>query len=277
MRNLIINFTPTGMVPTKQMTPHVPVTCDEIIEEVLACAQLGASIVHLHARDESGATTYQKEVYRRIIRGIRARNPELILCVSTSGRTFPEFEKRADVLDLDGPDKPDMASLTLGSLNFPRSASVNAPEMIQALAAKMNQRRIKPELEVFDLGMINYAKYLMKKKLLQPPYYFNILLGNVSTAQANLLTIGQMINDLPDHSIWALAGIGDAQRWATSVAIAAGGHVRIGLEDNIYFDQARTTLATNRMLVQRVVDMAAALDLPIATPAQTRELLQLET
>jgi uncharacterized protein (DUF849 family) len=275
MSQIIINFTPTGMVPTKDMTPHVPVSPKEIVADVLRCAELGASMVHLHARNERGEPTYEKAVYREIIQGIREVNRELILCVSTSGRTFPEFEKRSEVLELHGPCKPDMASLTLGSMNFSRTASLNSPEIIEALLHKMNQHGIKPELEVFDTGMINHARYLIHKKLLGPPYYFNLLLGNVATAQADLITIGHMLSQLPEPSIWGLAGIGNAQRFVTSLALVCGGAVRVGLEDNIYLDEARTALATNAMLVQRTADTAAALGMSVATPAEVRRMLEL--
>src|SRR5262249_23685958 len=151
------------------------------------------------------------ELYGRIIAGIRAFASDLIICVSLSGRTFPEFEQRADPLRLDGGMKPDMGSLTLSSLNFIREASVNAPDMGQALAREMQSRGIMPELEAFDVGMVNYAKYLATKGLLRAPYYFNLLLGNVAGAQPDLLHVGMMLKDLPPRSLWSLAGIGDAQ------------------------------------------------------------------
>ena len=117
------------------------------------------------------------------------KNKEIILGVSTSGRNYPEFEKRSEVLEIKGPHKPEMASLTLSSLNFNRTASMNSPQMIQALVKKMNSYNIKPELEVFDLGMINYAKYLEQKGLLEPPHYFNLIVGNIACAQADLLHV----------------------------------------------------------------------------------------
>jgi len=276
MRKLIINFTPTGMIPTKEMTPHVPIAPDEIIKDVLKAAELGASVIHIHARDENGIPTYKREVFKEIIQGIREKNKELVLGVTTSGRDYPEFEKRSQVLDLEEPCKPDMASLTLSSLNFNKTASINSPDVIKALAAKMKEKGIKPELEAFDLGMVNYAKYLIKKDLIQPPYYFNLLFGNIACAQANLLSVGLMINELPENSIWSLAGVGDYQPFMNSLAVVCGHGVRVGLEDNIFYDEERTTLATSEMMVKRVVDMAKALGVPIATPKEVRELLQLK-
>ena len=251
--DIIINFTPTGMIPNKRMTPHIPISVNEIIEDVHRCYEIGITIVHLHARDAiSGEPTYKAEVYAAIIEGIRKFAPDLIICVSLSGRTFKEFKQRAEPLFLDGPAKPDMGSLTLSSINFNKIASINDPEMIQRLAQTMIERKIKPELEAFDAGMINYAKYLVGKKILTPPYYFNFILGNIACAQADLLHAGIMIRDLPDNSIFALGGVGDAQITMNSIAVAVGCGVRIGLEDNIYYDQGRTKLATNEELVRRV-------------------------
>ena len=276
MNNLVINFTPTGMVPTKAMTPLVPISVDEIVEDVLDCAELGVSIVHIHARDDQGMPTPDPAVYSEIIRRIRRQRQDLILCVTTSGRTHPRLEDRAAVLDLSGESKPDMASLTLGSMNFARTASVNSPEIIQALAQRMSERGIRPELEVFEAGMINYGKYLMKKGLLQSPGYFNLLLGNIATAQADEPTLDLMLGTLPEGAAWALAGIGDCQLQVHRWAMARGGHVRVGLEDNIYFDEERTTLASNRMQVQRIVELANGIGRQISTPDETRSLLGLE-
>ena len=276
MSKLVINFTPTGMVPTKSMTSEVPISVDEIVETVLDCAELGVSIVHLHARDSEGRPTPDPEVFAEIIRRIRHQRRDLILCVTTSGRTHPSLEDRAAVLDLDGECKPDMASLTLGSMNFARTASINSPETIQALARRMLERGIRPELEVFEAGMINYGKYLMKKGLLQPPGYFNLLLGNIATAQADEPTLDLMLGALPEGAVWALAGIGDCQQRVHRWALQRGGHVRVGLEDNIYFDEERTQLASNRMQVQRIVELAEELGRKISTPDETRSLLDLE-
>src|SRR5665647_758119 len=244
--NLIIDFTPTGLIPTKSLTPHIPLSVSEIIEDIHFACELGITKVHLHAREEqTGNPTYKKKVYASIIEGIRKFAPTLVICVSLSGRTFNKFEERSEALELEGSLKPDMGSLTLSSLNFNQIASINSPEMIQNLAIKMNSLGIVPELEAFDAGMINYAKYLIKKGLLNPPCYFNLLLGNIACAQADILHAGIMIRDLPENSIWSLAGIGDEQLKMHSVAIAIGGGVRVGLEDNIWYDSSRSKLASN--------------------------------
>jgi 3-keto-5-aminohexanoate cleavage enzyme len=274
--DLIVNFTPTGMIPTRDMTPHVPLTPDEIAEDVHRACEVGITMVHLHAREEgSGVPIYKAEVYGRIIEKVRAFAPDLIICVSLSGRNFPELEKRAEPLELTGGLKPDMGSLTLSSLNFNRSASVSEPEVIQGLARIMQERGIVPELEAFDAGMINYAKYLEHKGLLQAPHYFNLLLGNIACAQPDLLHLGVMVRDLPPGALWSAAGIGDAQLPMNGVAIAIGGGVRVGLEDNIWYDSRRTRLATNQDLLRRVHGMAESNERKVMTPGDLRDRLGL--
>lgn len=276
MRKFMLNFTPTGMIPTKDMTPHVPVSVDEIITEVNEVAKLGVTMVHLHARDpQTGKPTYKKEIYRELVRGIRQEHPDLILCLSTSGRDFSEFDKRSECLELEGALRPDYGSLTLSSLNFNRQASVNAPKMIQDLASKMLDRGIRPELEAFDLGMINYAKYLIRKGLIEPPYYFNLIVGNIACAQADILHLGLMIRELPENSVWSVGAVGDSQLNMNIQGILAGGGVRVGLEDNIWFDADRTALATNHGLIERVVHMAEVLGYTPYPPTEARELLKL--
>ncbi|MEK7995891.1 MAG: 3-keto-5-aminohexanoate cleavage protein [Planctomycetota bacterium] len=276
--DLIVNFTPTGMIPTKEMTPHVPITVEEIVEDIHRAVDIGITTVHLHARDATtGKPTYRAEVYGEIIAGIRSFCEDLVVCVSLSGRNIREFEQRAEPLQLEGDLKPDMGSLTLSSLNFNHEASVNSPDIIQRLAGEMKSRGIVPELEAFDAGMINYAKYLEGKGMLEPPHYFNLLLGNIACAQADLLHVGIMIRDLPGNSFWALAGIGDYQLMMNSVAIVSGGGVRVGLEDNIWFDKARTRLATNSDLLHRIHRLAEASERKVMSPSGFRKLLNLQT
>lgn len=273
-KKFLLNFTPTGLIPTKEMTPKVPIEPGELIEQVLEAAELGANMVHLHAREpDTGVPTYKKEIYAEIISGIRKKNRGLILCVSTSGRHFFEFEKRSQVLDLEGGLKPDFGSLTLSSLNFNKQASINSPEMIQGLAKKMYDNNIRPELEAFDLGMINYSKYLIKKGLIKPPYYFNLILGNIACAQANTLSLGLMVKDLPEDSLWSVGGVGNAQLPMNAMAIITGGGVRVGLEDNIWYDEERTRLASNRDLIERVLTIAKAMGREPYSAKEARKVL----
>ena len=280
MGKFIINFTPNGMIPTKGMTPYVPIDADEIVKEVLNARKFGISIVHLHARDPEGKPTWKKEIYKKIIDKIRAvdgySNDSLIICVSTSGRNWPDFERRSECLDLKGASKPDMGSLTLSSLNFPGSASVSSPEMIQKLALKMKANGIKPELEVFDAGMINFAKYLQKKGIIEPPFYFNAIFGNISNAQSGMLDAGYLLTQLPENSYWSFGGIGKSQLPMNTMGILHGGGIRVGLEDNIYFDGDREHFASNKDLLERINEIASLLGSAPNTPAEVREMLNMQ-
>jgi 3-keto-5-aminohexanoate cleavage enzyme len=240
------------MVPTKDMNANVPISVNEIVDDTLAACEEGITLVHLHARDETGNATYKKEIYKDIIEQIKVYAPELVICLSLSGRNFNVFEKRSEAIEL----MPDMASLTLSSLNFAKQASVNDPDMITALLNKMQQFGVHPELEIFDLGMINYADYLIEKNLITSPLYYNIIFGNVAGMQANATSIAAVLSMLPRGAYWALGGIGQQQMIANTMAIALGGGVRIGLEDNLYFDHKKT-LATNIQLIKRVKEIAS--------------------
>jgi uncharacterized protein (DUF849 family) len=273
---LIINLAPTGMVPTRAQSPHVPLTPAEIADDVVRCVGQGVSMAHLHARGADGTPTEDLAVYAEIISGIRARAPETVIVTTTSGRLVADVEKRASTLYLKGELKPDMASLTLGSMNFTREASVNAPATITRLAQIMQDNGIKPELEVFDVGMVNVAHMMIDKGLLQAPYYFNILLGNPGTAQATLLHLATIVNSLPANSVWSLGGIGRFQTQCNGLGVVMGHGVRVGLEDNLWLDDERTQLADNLQLVQRVAAQAAALGRPLASASQTRQMLGME-
>jgi 3-keto-5-aminohexanoate cleavage enzyme len=273
---LIVNFCPTGMIPTKAMTPHVPTSPAEVIEDSCRALERGIAIVHLHARDEQERPTYYARVYEEMILGIRGHFPDAIICVSCSGRNFPEFQRRSEVLELTGAARPDLASLTLTSLDFPTGTSQNAPDMVIALGEKMVARGIKPELECFDFGMINAANMLIGKGLLgEPPYYFNLLLGSRYSVPATARHLANMIEDLPGDSVWSSAGIGLFQLPMNTLAIAMGGHCRVGLEDNIYYGFDRSELATNLGLVDRIAQLAETFGRPLASPIRARELLGL--
>lgn len=273
---LIINAAITGMVPMKSDTPHVPITVDEIVADIKRARDAGASIVHLHARQEDGSADYRAEVYSQILAGARAVAPDVILCVSTSGRVFKTFEQRSEVLDCRNP-QPEMASLTLGSMNFPKVASVNDPDMIRSLAQRMAERGIVPEMECFDLGMVEYANYLVERRVLVAPFYCNLLLGSLGTLSATPANLARMVGALPNGTTWAAAGIGRFQFPMNALAIAMGGHVRVGLEDNIWYDNERTRLATNAELITRLVRIAQACGREIATPDEARTMIGLQT
>ena len=249
---LIINFTPTGLIPTKSMTPHVPISPAEIIEQTHQVYELGITVVHLHARNPDETPTLECRIYEEILLGINKFCPGLVTCLSLSGRAISDWRKRLDPISL----RADMGSLTLSSLNFSQQASLNSPSIISQLLERMNECGVTPELEVFDTGMINYANYLVKKGLLLPPLYFNIILGGVATAQFHPVLVDYMNNQLPQGSLVSLGGIGDYQGAVLEYAVKNGFGVRVGLEDNIYLDKGRQKMATNLQLVNMVHSFA---------------------
>jgi uncharacterized protein (DUF849 family) len=269
---LIVNAAVTGMVPHQADNPSVPVKVDEIVTDARRVYDAGASVIHVHARDEEQAPTFERSIYQEIIEGIRTTCPGMIISGSTSGRLHKLFEQRSQVLDC----RPDLGSLTIGSLNFPKQASVNDPEMIQSLARAMQERGIVPEMEFFDLGMIDYARdFLIPRGLIREPFYCNILLGSLGTMVATPRNLVTMVDALPPGTTWSATGIGRYQLSINSLAIAMGGHVRVGLEDNLWFDEERTVPATNAMLVERVVKVAESMGRSIASPAEAREIIGL--
>jgi len=269
---LIINACLTGVVNKPGMS-KTPLNISEIVEDACEVIEAGASILHCHARDEKGNNTWEPDVFGRIFTAIRRHYPQVVLCATCSGRVENTFETRSAVLSLTGDAKPDMGSLTLGSMNFITGPSINSPEMIQKLAVAMHEKSIVPEMEVFDHGMLNYGLFLAGKGILQPPFYVNVLLGSLGTIPARAEDLCTMTRDIPDEWIWAGAGIGKFQLPVNVMSIAMGGHVRVGLEDNIYYDYDKKRLATNSDLVKRLVRVAGELMRPISTIEQTRTRL----
>jgi uncharacterized protein (DUF849 family) len=268
---LIIQLAPTGMIPQKSDNPHVPITPEEIAEDVLRCYKLGVSVVHVHARQKDGKTAYQREIYADIFEKIRKKCPGIIINASTSGRGVPDLEKRCEVLDL----RPEMATLSVGSINFVSSPSFNPLETVKLLAQKMGRLGIKPELEIFEAGFINTALYLARKGYLANPMHFNLMLGSLGSIPADMRDLTYLVNSIPAGNTWGAAGIGRFQPGINTAAIIMGGHVRVGLEDALYYHQATRELATNKDLVNRVVRIAREVGREIATPKEARRILGL--
>ena len=259
MRNIcnkrIINFTPTGTQTTKDNS-FAPLLPNEIIEEVHEANELGISIIHLHARNEETLkNTYRKETYQKIIEGVKKHCPELLICVSLTGRNFPELEKRSEVLQL----YPDMGSLTMSSLNFPTGASINEPNMILSLIDEMDKYGVQPEIECFDTGMLNYTNYLISKKKLQPPYHINLILGNIYNGQCDLSTLSSIKTNVPNESYVCLGGVGPQQLKSTMYGLLDFDGVRVGLEDNLYYRDKEKT--TNVELLKRTHRIMNELDM----------------
>ena len=272
MEKLIITVAPTGSVPRKKDTPHVPVTPDEIAETAYACEQEGAAIIHVHCRDEAEKPTSKYEIFKETVDKIRRRT-KLVVMTSTSGIAGQTDEDRAAPLRT----KPEMGSLTTSTLNFagrkPSVIYINTVETVQFLAKEMLTRDIKPEIEAFDVGFIQQGKKLIEAGLVKEPAHFQLVMGvdgGIPATPDNLL---HMRDQLPPGSTFVVAGMARTQLPMTTMAIVMGGHVRVGLEDNLYLRKG--VLARNEELVARAKHLADDLQRDVATADEARAIMGL--
>ena len=269
MQKLIVSVALTGNVPTKEMNPHLPETADEIAADVKRCLDAGASIFHMHARDAHRKPTLDISVIKENVRKVKAAAPQAILQLSTGARAGRDWEERVDPVRL----LPEMASFTTGSNNMPNTVYENSPQFIEYLARVFQETGVKPEIEVFETGMINNALFLEKKKLLTFPLHFQFVLGVPGAMPASVKNLLFLSESIPAGSTWTVAGIGKGEIPLSAAAIVMGGHVRIGLEDNLFMPDGSP--ASNPKLVEKVVKFAREIGREIATPEETRAILSL--
>jgi 3-keto-5-aminohexanoate cleavage enzyme len=265
---LVINVAMTGAVPQKKDNPLVPLTPAEIVADALACIDAGASVLHVHVRDEDGAPTHRRDLYEQVFGPLRDARPDVILCATTSSRVDPSPAARTLGLDLDPALRPDLGSLTLGSFNFPRSPSINPPDAIRWLLERMQELCIRPELEIFELGMVNTLHVLAEQGLIPDPPIANILLGSNGSLPAFVGDLARVVERLPAGTEWAAAGIGRFQRPMTIAAAVMDGNIRTGLEDNPLGDGSDGW--SNASAVRAAVAAAELAGRTVATPAQAR-------
>lgn len=268
MDKLIITIAPTGSMPKKGHTPHVPVTPEEIAQCALRCQDAGASILHIHARDVQQNPSDDPRFFQEVADRLAGRC-RMILQVSTGGRAGAGLESKTKRLARGW----EMASLATGSVNFPDSAYVNEPALVAALAKEMLRLGIKPEMECFDLSMINNAVLLAQDGLALAPLHFNLVMGLKGAIPATIENLVHMRSCLPPGSTWSVAGMGPHQLSLGAHAILMGGHVRVGLEDNIYYRKGE--LASNERLVERMARLAHEMGRPVASPDEARAILGL--
>lgn len=266
---LIITAALTGAEVTRAQQPALPITPEEIGIAAAECARAGASIVHVHARCPDGTPTQDAVTYRRIIDEVRSRC-DIIVQVSTGGAVGMTPEERLAPVSLN----PEMATLSMGSVNFGGDVFVNRPADIEAFAHAMRARGVKPELEVFDAGMLATARRWLAKGLLQSPAHIDLVMGVPGGMPATAQTLSYMLSELPPDATWTVAGIGAAQLSMATLAIVLGGHVRVGFEDNVYYRKG-VLAASNAQLVARIVRIADELGRPIATAQEARRMLGL--
>lgn len=268
---VILTLAPTGNVPTKQLTPHAPMTPQEIAADAYACWKEGVAVVHIHTRDKDGLPTSDIEVNREVMNELdKYPDCDIIRQVSTGGRAGKNYMERGQMICL----SPDMASLATGSSNFPSKGNFNDPETVSYLAAEMMKYNVKPEIEVFDTAMIWNALRMAEKGEIKTPLHFNIVLGVGGSQPATVDALMYCCQHLPKDCTWGVSAIGKDHVQLSTIALALGGNVRVGIEDNIYYSKG--VLATNLMLVKRMKNIVLAMGKELATPAEAREILSLK-
>lgn len=270
MNKLIITIATNGNVPTKKENPFVPITPDEIAEDILRCFQEGASVAHIHARDVDGKPTVDTEMYRRIIEKVKSRC-DIVTQISTGARGGKTAEERGAPLDL----KPEMASLSTGSSNFSTSINSNPSDVIEYLAKKMLANNIKPEIECFDVSMIENAEFFAKKGLLKTPMQFNLVMNVPGSIRGTPKNLMHMLELIPKESTISVMGVGSAHKQMIGLGIILGLNIRVGLEDVLELEKG--VPISNVELVRNAVQMAKAFGREIASPSEARKMLGLSS
>ncbi len=272
MEKLIITAAITGSRITREMTPHIPITPQEIAQSAVECWKAGAAMVHIHVRDpNTGLGTQDLEMFRQVVEILREKT-DLILCLTTSGipgRNLP-IEERLAPLSL----QPEVASFDAGSINLGGTVFMNSPEFLDRAAEKMKAAGVKPELEIFDLGMLVTCLRMRDEGKLNEPLHFQFVLGTPWGAPATPKSLLHLHEYLPPGATWSVIGIGKGHLPMSMMALAMDGHIRVGMEDNIYY--SRGVLAeSNAQFVERIVRISNEYGREIATPAEARKMLTL--
>jgi 3-keto-5-aminohexanoate cleavage enzyme len=273
MEKLIITAAITGSRISREITPHIPLTAEEIVQSADECWQAGAAIVHIHVRDpNTGQGTQDVQIFKQVVKPLREKT-DLILCLTTSGipgRNLATEERLAPV-DL----KPELASFDAGSINLGGTVFINSPEFLDRAAEKMRQKGVKPEIEIFDLGMIITSLRMRDLGKLDDPLHFQFVMGTPWGAPATPKSFLHLYEHIPVNSTWSIIGIGKGHLPMSMMALTMGGHIRVGLEDNIYYSQG-VLAETNAQFVDRIVRISREYGREIATPAEARDILSIK-
>lgn len=265
----IITVAPTGAWPSKKDNPAVPMTPKEIADDVCACRQAGASVAHLHMRDADGQGTMNKELFKETVGLIRERC-DIVLNLTTSGDLNATDETRmAHLIEL----KPELASYDCGSMNWMHtSLFLNPPAFLEKLAKTMEENGVKPEIEIFDAGMVSNALYYLKKGFLKHPLHFQFVLGAAGGMDATVKNLVFLKSLIPEEATWSALGIGKGHMPILYATLALGGHVRVGMEDNVLYGKGRLA-DSNAEFVERAVRLVKEMDKTPATPDEARRIL----
>ncbi|RBW70075.1 3-keto-5-aminohexanoate cleavage protein [Bacillus taeanensis] len=271
MEKLIITVAPTGDFATKEHTPYLPTTPQEIADSIYESWQAGAAIAHIHVRNEDEKPTLEAAKYQEVVRLLKEKNCDIIINFTTAGGELKDVTKRFPVVEL----QPELASYDAGSFNIGPNVFIHTPAMLEQLAEKMLENDVKPELEVFDVGMIHNALRVAKKGLIKPPFFFQFVLGAQGGIPASTENLMFMKNSLPEGAIWSAIGASKDQLMINTMSILLGGHVRVGMEDAVYFNKGELA-KTNAQFVKRIVDLSHTLGREVATPDEARNILGLK-
>jgi 3-keto-5-aminohexanoate cleavage enzyme len=274
MQPLIITTAITGAETSREDQPNLPITPKEQAECAKACFEAGSRVCHLHVREDDGTPSQRLERFEESITAIRQAVPEMIIQISTGGAVGAPFEERMAPLKL----KPDMATLNAGTVNFGDDVFINTAPDIVKLAERFKQENVAPEIEVYESGMIDYVAKLNKKgHITHEPLHVQFVLGvpgGMSGKPKNVLYMAEHLKEEIPSATWGVAGIGRWQLPCAMMAMVMGGHIRVGFEDNIYYHK-KVLAELNQQLVERIARIANEFGRPLATPAQTREILSL--
>ena len=278
MTKTIITVATTGAHPKKEDNPNVPMTPAEIAEDVYACWKAGAAVAHLHMRDDKGAGAMDKAKFRQTVELLRARHPDcdIVLNLTTSGALGVSDEDRmAHVEEL----RPEMASYDCGSMNWLHSGVfLNPPPFLETLGKNLQSWGVKPEIEAFDPGMIANAAYYLKKGVLKAPLHFQFCMGcanGIPGTMKNLIFMKETMDELCPGSTWRCFGVGHSALTMLYGAVALGGHIRVGMEDNVLYSKG-VLAQSNAQFVERAVRVSREFGREVATPADAREILGLK-
>lgn len=271
MENLIITCALSGAEVTKENNPAVPYTPEEMAEAAYEAYRAGASIIHLHVRENNGKPTQDKEVFRKNIELIKEKCPDVIVQVTTGGEVGMTDDQRLQAVEL----YPEMATLDAGTINFGDDIFINSWPSLINFAKRMQEYHVKPEIEVFDRGMIQNAVRLNKMGLLDSPMHFDFVLGVPGGMPATMEDLLHMVRSIPQGSTWTVAGVGKDQLPMAVAAILIGGHARVGLEDNVYYSKG-VLAESNAQLVKRIARIAKEIGREVATPDEARKILNIK-
>lgn len=272
-RKVIITAALTGAVTPKELNSAIPLTPQEIADDAYACWKAGAAVVHLHMRDDNGIGTMDKEKFAETIRLIKQhKDCDVIINCTTSGAVAPTDEERmAHIYEL----KPEMGSFDAGTFNWmPNLVFMNSPKFLEKLGKCFMETGVKPEIEIFDTGMLGITEYYQKKGLLPEKLHYQFVLGVLGGMEATVENLNILRSRIPADATWSAFGIGKGHMPIMYTALAMGGHIRVGLEDNVYYSKG--VKATNVMLVERAAKAIELFGDQVATPSEAREILGLK-